>query len=216
MVEKKTVRIGDDPDDREVSEGATTYSEPDLGSDMPATVVQRRDASRVSARQGRAAMNMSIAGATYEEIAEKFDYASAVVARVVVEETMAKAYPQEAAASMFQMTYARYERLLRGVFPKAEPKIPALDPDTGEVLRVNGKAVMVDNPDHIAYVKLAADIVQREAKLFGVEAPVQVQITPSTERYQEFVQMVVSRSRQDEAEEADIFAEVEDAEIVDE
>lgn len=172
---------------------------------------------KVTRTQARAAANLRFSGAPYDEVARMMDYKDAAVARQVVEAHIAKAYPDESRESLFRLTAARFEQLLYRVWDRTQPTIPYRD-DMGETVRgSDGELIMVDNPEQLAYVKTATDLMARQMKLHGLEAPTQVEITPNAEQFQQVVARMIGHVRADDAAEADVFEieDIEDAELSD-
>jgi hypothetical protein len=76
---------------------------------------------------------------------------------------------------------------------------------------VMGKAVDPKDPNHLAYNARALAIVDRISALHGLNAPQQVQITPTDQYLHEYLERMLPEAQKDrDAGEADIF----DAEIV--
>jgi hypothetical protein len=95
------------------------------------------------------------------------------------------------------LTEKRLNKLLQSVMPKA------IDPE---------------DPQHLPYNARALALVDRIAKLYGVDAPQQFQVTATDERISEWVSTVRSLAgAAQEAEEADILAadpDIIDAEVI--
>lgn len=163
-------------------------------------------------RPARAAVNMRIAGAGYDEIATVLGYATPSHARSAVEEQLAGMYEPEDRASLFQIVSARHEALIASLFKKATSTyMPDRDEFGDEI-----PGTLVPNADHLAYSKVLADVLTRYSVLHGLNAPAKVQITPSSEEFTEVVSSLVAKALEHTAQEADIFAleEVEDAVVV--
>lgn len=147
--------------------------------------------------RAEAAVALKIGGASYTSIAKTLGYSTAYRARQAVEQALAAtAESPEERDQMRVLTSRRINRLLQSVM---------------------GRATNPRDPDHLAYNQQALRLIDREAKLWGVDAPQQVSLTtPSDDTIASFVQRALElgavASRQ--AEEADILdAEVlEDAE----
>lgn len=85
---------------------------------------------------------------------------------------------------MRQMAGARLERLLRGVW---------------------GKAIDPDNPEHLYAATKAREIIDRHAKLFGLDAPTEIVVhSPTLQELESWVAKVVA-STAEEVEEYDIL-----------
>jgi hypothetical protein len=145
-------------------------------------------------RKGDAALELRIMGVRWDEIAETLGYASPESAKTAVERALQRNLMdrKEDTDDLRKMAAARYDRLLRSVWPKAT------DPGTEDR----------PNPEHLAAVKTAADITDRFVKLYGLAAPTEIAIrTPTQKELEEWVQTVSGKTA---LEEGDIW----DAEIV--
>jgi len=112
------------------------------------------DVANARHRKASAAIQMRLAGATWEEIAIGLGYPTARQALVATERALVKQLASdEDRDKMRKIAGARLERLLRSVWPKA------IDPD---------------HPDHLLAVTKAREIVDRHAKLYGLDAPQEV------------------------------------------
>jgi len=139
------------------------------------------------------AVALRLSGASYTEIAKMAGYSSAFRARQAVERSLAaSADSPEERDQMRVLTSRRLNRLLQSVMAKA------VDPK---------------DPQHLAYNARALALVDREARLWGVDAPAQVQITASDERIEEYMRNIGKLAAASmEADEAEIL----DADIVEE
>lgn len=145
-----------------------------------------------TATKAESALALRIAGTSYTNIAKALGYASATRARLAVERVLAaSADSPEERDQQRVLNDKRLNRLLQSVM---------------------GKAVDAKDPDHLAYNARALAITDRIMRLWGVDAPAQIQITPTDEHLQQYVaQMMALARREPEAEEADII----DADVVD-
>lgn len=100
-----------------------------------------------------AAVALRIHGANYSEIADTLGYSSARVARLAVERGLAASVGDDDREQRRHIEGRRLERLLRGVMPKATDE---------------------DNPEQVAYVRASLAIIDRHAKLWGLDAPIEV------------------------------------------
>lgn len=148
------------------------------------------DDSKTKSQMG---VNLKLAGASYTEIAKIAGYSSATRARLAVEKVLAAAADSpEDREKMRVLTSKRINRLLQSVM---------------------GKAVDPKDPQHLAYNARALALVDREARLWGVDAPTQVQITPTDAYIQDYIAKVSPLAAASlAADEADIL----DADIVEE
>lgn len=136
--------------------------------------------------KAESAVALRIAGTSYTNIAKALGYVSATRARLAVERVLAStADSPEEREQMRVLSDKRLNRLLQSVM---------------------GKAVDPRDPDHLAYNARALAITDRIMRLWGVDAPTQVQITPTDEHLQAYVARMMALARTEpEAEEADIL-----------
>lgn len=115
---------------------------------------------RVS-RSGSAALGLRLAGAGYDEIAETLGYEHAWAAREAVEATLANRAlaDRDGRERLRAEEGARLLRLLRSVWQKAT--------DT-------------DSPEHLPAVKVAADLIARHTRLYGLDAPSEIVVHSPT------------------------------------
>lgn len=141
--------------------------------------------------KSQSALALRLSGASYTDIAKVCDYSSAYHARMAVERVLAaSADSPEDRDKMRVLTDRRLNRLLQSVM---------------------GKAVDPKDPNHLAYNARALALIDRTAKLWGVDAPVQVSVTPADSYIHEYAQRLLGKMDEDkEAVEADII----DADIV--
>ncbi len=112
-------------------------------------------------RKANAAVQMRLAGATWAEIALALGYPTPRQALVATERALVKQLDSgDDRDKMRKVAGARLERLLRSVWPKA------IDPDS---------------PDHLLAVSKAREIVDRHAKLYGLDAPTEVVVHNPTQ-----------------------------------
>jgi hypothetical protein len=147
------------------------------------------------ATKAEAGLTLKMSGASYTTIAKTLGYSSAYRARMAVERVLASAANSpEDREKMRVLTSRRINRLLQSVM---------------------GKAVDPADPQHLAYNARALALVDREARLWGVDAPTQVQISATDEHIQEYVARMSGLARAGvDADEADIIdADVVEGEI---
>jgi hypothetical protein len=146
--------------------------------------------ARARDRKANAAIQLRIAGADWNEIAQALGYPTARAALVATERALEKElHTEESQKAMRAMSGKRLERLLRGVWTKA------IDPA---------------HPEHLLAVDKARQLIDRHAKLYGLDAPTEFVVSnPAQQELEKWVASVISTQRP-ALEEADIF----DAEIV--
>ena len=140
-----------------------------------------------------AGVSMRIQGASYTDIARVLGYSSAYRARAAVERALASAADSvEEKEQMRFIISKRLDRLLAAHMPQA------LDPT---------------NPNQLAFSARALAVIDRQARLHGVDAPTQIQISATDE---EILQLVEQFSPQAEADRKVVEADIIEADIIDE
>lgn len=142
------------------------------------------------------AVALRMSGVSHSDIARMLGYASPTHARNAIERVLAStADSPEEIATLRVLQTRRYERLLQSVMSKA------VDPDATEHLAYNGRALA---------------IIDRISKLHGVDAPTQVQFTPTDEYIQQYTQRMLEAAGLGtiDAEEA-TMEDIQDAEVID-
>lgn len=141
--------------------------------------------ARARDRKANAALQMRIAGASWDEIAEVVGFPTGRAALVATERALEKELKtEESQKHMRSMAGKRLERLLRGVWTKA------IDPN---------------NPEHLQAVDRARLLIDRHAKLYGLDAPTEFVVTnPSQTELESWVGKVLRESNADLTE-PDIF-----------
>lgn len=144
-----------------------------------------------SATKAEAAVALLVYGASYTEIKNRLGYSSAYRARMACERALAaSADSEEDRDKMRLLIGKRLNRLLSSHMAQA------VDPK---------------NPAQLAYSARVLAIIDRQAKLYGADAPTQIQITPSDQYIQEFLEMVVPMAKADQDQ---IEADIMDADVV--
>lgn len=116
---------------------------------------------RARQRKANAAIQLRLAGATWQEIATSLGYPTARQALIATEKALEKQLSDgNDREKMRQLASARLERLLRSVW---------------------GKAIDPDNPEHLIAATKAREIIDRHAKLFGLDAPTEVVVHNPTQ-----------------------------------
>lgn len=139
-------------------------------------------------RTGQAATALRLAGASYAEIAEALGLVDAVEARNVVERDLASRSDDEVGrAALRAEEEARILRLLRSVW---------------------GKATSPNDPEHLPAARIALAMVDRHARLMGLDMPTEVVVyTPTTSEIDAWVSGMLARSMDViDVEEADVLA----------
>ena len=139
-----------------------------------------------STSKAEAAVAMFVWGANYTEIKNKLGYSSARHARIAVERALAASADSEEDRDKMRVVISkRLNRLLASHMSKA------VDPK---------------EPEQLAYSARVLAIIDRQAKLYGVDAPTQIQISASDDIIREYVEFMMPQAREDQqAIEADIL-----------
>jgi len=155
------------------------------------STVNQGSLRRARTRKSNAAIQMKLAGATWEEIARALGYPTARQALVATEKALERQLHTEDRDQMRRLAGARLDRLLLGVWPKA----------------IDGA-----HPEHLIAVTKAREIVDRYAKLFGLDAPTEIVVHTPTQSELEAWVTRVAQLRTPLVEEYDIL----DGEVVEE
>ena len=153
--------------------------------------VRAQNAVDNASSTAEAAVAMFVWGAGYPEIKNKLGYSSARHARIAVERALAASADSEEDRDKMRVVISkRLNRLLGSHMSRA------VDPKDAQQL---------------AYSARVLAIIDRQAKLYGVDAPTQIQITASDDHIREYVEFMMPQAREDQnAIEADIL----DADVV--
>lgn len=156
------------------------------GEDRTPGVIRARE------RKANAAVQLRIAGASWDEIAEALGYPTARQALVATEKALERELQTEGSQKhMRALAGRRLERLLRSTWPKATNP---------------------EHPEHLQAIAKARDVIDRHAKLFGYDAPAEIIVhNPTAAELESWVARVV-QAEVPALQEANIF----DAEVIDE
>ena len=142
------------------------------------------DAPDRKSRQ-EAAVALRLAGATYTEVATALGYTSPALAREAVERALASTVDADDRERMRVLEGRRLERLLRGLWRKATDDA---------------------NPEHLSAVRTAIAVIDRHARLFGLDAPQQMVVyTPAGEEIATWVAAMAQQVRGELPQEHDII-----------
>jgi hypothetical protein len=147
-------------------------------------------------RTGAAALALRLSGAGYDDVANALGLPSAKIARQHAEDALAaRAWDdREGREKLRAENGARLERLLRSVWSKATDD---------------------SHPEHLPAVRVARELIDRYARLYGLDAPQEVIIhNPTASEIEQWVgQMLAETTSELRAMEAPVAAIV-DAEVV--
>jgi len=160
--------------------------EADIGS-----IHDQKVAVKMSDTQMRAVFSLWIAGSTYSEIAEQLKIASVPAVRLAVEKLLADSVDMsEDRTVMRQRASLQLDRYLRSIM---------------------GRALDAQNPDQIAFLRLALQITDRKIRLHGLDAPVQVSVgLPGRDELDQWVAAVATMNGAAVPIEGDPFLELEE------
>lgn len=184
-------KFGGDPDE----EGAEMAAFNDKnGSAEDLATVNAMSNDRV-----RASLALWTAGATYGDIAAQFNFRSPAVAAMAIERALSENVDDTQDRTKLRRRMSlTLDRLLRAVMPKA---------------------IDTQNPEQLPAVRTALTVVERYAKLNGLDAPTQVDVNlVDDEKFTSLVELAARGMGMAVPEEADIWdaefveEEVEDAE----
>ncbi len=136
-------------------------------------------------RKAAAALQMRLAGATWEEVCRGVGYPTPRTAKVAVERALVKELDDhDDKAKLRSLAGARLDRLLRSAWPKA---------------------INPDHPDHLIALTKCREVIADHRKLFGLDAPTEVIVhNPSQAELEAWVGTVLSATTV-EVPEYDIF-----------
>ena len=141
-------------------------------------------------RKADAALSMKMSGATWSEIALTLGYPTPRQAMLQVEKALVRQLNEdEDKAKMRQVSGARLERLLRGIW---------------------NKAINPNDPEQMTAVSRARELIADHAKLYGLNAPTEVTVhSPTNSELEDWVLQMTATMVPD-VEEPDIY----DAEVI--
>ena len=140
-------------------------------------------AERNSHQRADAAIALRLAGASYSEVAAALGFVNATRAKDAVEKSLASRVSVETREHQRALSARRLERLLRGVWRKATDE---------------------KDPEQITAVRTCLAIIDRHARLYGLDAPAQIEVyTPAQAEIEAWVTQVTSSLNV--VEEADII-----------
>lgn len=133
-----------------------------------------------------AAVALRIAGATYADIARTLGYTSVTHAREAVERALAQSVGDDDREKMRFIEGRRLERLLRGLW---------------------GKATNEEHEEQLAAARTALAVIDRHAKLYGLDAPtVHAVYSPTQTEMEQWLAGIAERVREGQPDEYDIIA----------
>lgn len=134
---------------------------------------------------------MWLAGAPYQEIAERLNYANVHAAQRAVELAMSGTIDEENRKQVQKKMSMQLDRLARSAWTKA------IDPQ---------------NPEQLAAIKTVTGVLDRKAKLLGLDEPSQVAVhTPAQQELQNWIDAILENKHGNLPQEADVV----DGEVID-
>lgn len=169
------------------------------GDDMAEFADKNGSAADMAAVDGlsnervRASLALWTAGATYGDIAAQFGFRTPNVAAMAIERALAETVDDTQDRSKLRRRMSlTLDRLLRAVMPKA---------------------INAENPEQLPAVRVALTVVERYAKLNGLDAPIQHEVSlVDDEKFTTLVELAARGMGMPVPVEADIW----DAEFVEE
>lgn len=139
-------------------------------------------------KNARAALALRLAGASYTEIAEVVGFADYVLARqAVMRELASHETDKDTRERLRNEEGARIERLIRSVW---------------------GKATNPNDPEHLIATRVALSLIDRHARLYGLDAPQEVVVyNPTTAEIDRWVGQLI-QTNEYEVVEAEVVGEV--------
>lgn len=181
---------GDDPKDSE----ARIPSLPTR--DKPLTDLEVR---RGVSNRDKSAVNLKLAGASYQEIADTMELDSAAEARRIVERTLAATHTPDDWQTLRMIAGARAEELFKRSLAMASADYLVLEDGT-----------KVPNAEKLKWHQQAGTDLMNHVQITGAKAPTKIEVTPDEARMEEIVSELLRRS----GEENIIDAEVIDLNVV--
>lgn len=181
----------------QLGENGIEMGEVERVNDELGTEVDQAEAAASSTRRLAAALNLYLAGASFLDIKNALDYASVQAAKMAVERAIAATEFPDADKGSARMKMAmQLDMLLKAVVPNAVKK---------------------DRDDQLAYVQTTVRILERKAKLLGLDAPTMVHVNPAGDDLDRLMTQVLTVAGALPSPEGDPWADDEpvDAEVVD-
>jgi hypothetical protein len=161
------------------------YAEPDDPGEQGLERLNGDLEGKDRASRQEAAVALRIAGATYSEIARTLGYSSVTRARQAVERALAASVGEDDREQMRFIEGRRLERLLRGLWKKATD-------EQGE--------------EQLAAARTALAVIDRHAKLYGLDAPtVHAVYSPTATEMEQWLAGVAAQVREGQPDEYDII-----------
>lgn len=139
---------------------------------------------RARNRKANAALQLRVAGADWDDIAQVLGFPTGRQALVAVEKALEKELRDTSKEALRQMASKRLDRLLQAVWPKA---------------------INEDSPEQLPAVGKAREIIADFRKVHGLDAPTEISLhSPAQSEIEQWVSSLVA-TQVPQLEEADIF-----------
>jgi hypothetical protein len=173
------------------------YAEPDDPGEQGLARLNDDLNDKDRASRQEAAVALRIAGATYSEIARTLSYSSVTRAREAVERALAQSVGDDDRDRMRFIEGRRLERLLRGLWKKATDE---------------------EDDEQLSAARTALAVIDRHAKLYGLDAPVVHAVySPTQTEMEQWLHGIAEQVREGQPDEYDIIAgEIEAGSVHDE
>jgi len=162
------------------------YAEPEPVTEAQLETLNGDLETKDRATRQEAAVALRIAGATYADIARTLNYSSVTHARQAVERALASSVGEDDRDQMRFIEGRRLERLLRSLWHKATDE---------------------ENDEQLAAARTALAVIDRHAKLYGLDAPtVHAVYSPTATEMEQWLSGIAAQVREGQPDEYDIIA----------
>lgn len=142
----------------------------------------------------KSAVNLKLAGATYQEIAETLEFANAKDAKRAVERTLAHTHSPDEWDTLRMVTQARAEEMFRRSFAMAAADYLVL-----------GDGTQVPNTEKLRWHQQAAADLMNHATITGAKAPVKHEISADEEQLAQLVSAMTAHLGVEEVLDAEVL-----------
>ena len=142
----------------------------------------------------KSAVNLKLAGASYQEIADTLELRSAVEAKRIVERTLAATHSPDDWQTLRMVAAARAEEMFKRSLAMASADYLVLE--DGE---------RVPNTEKLRWHQQASADLMNHVQITGAKAPTKIEITPDEARMEEIVSEMLRRSGEENVIEAEVI-----------
>ena len=166
---------------------------------IPSLPKPEKPLSDVEVRRGvtnrdRSAVNLKLAGASYQEIADTLELRSAVEAKRIVERTLAATHSPDDWQTLRMVAGARAEQLFQRSLAMA-----------GADFLVDEDGNRIPNRDKLRWHQQAGIDLMNHVQITGAKAPTKIEVTPDEVRMEEIVAELLRRSGEENILEAEVI-----------